>query len=309
MRLGSKTQGSAGLRMRLRSPAKVTLVLRVLSLRKDGYHDVQIALAPVSLYDTLEITRIPDKGLSLEVDSPEDLGPPEQNLVWRAAREFEAAAGIEVGVAMHLIKRIPSGAGLGGGSGNAAATLIACNRLWGEPLGAERLHEAAARLGSDVPFFLEARPAWAEGRGERLRALPDLPRLHLLAVKPRFSIATGSSYRALAESRGALPVPPGAPSPPSLKPLLKTVDEVVAALHNDFEPLLCARYPELAGIKTRLLAEGALGALLSGTGSALFGVFAGDAARDRAAGRLARETEWAVMPCETLAGHRYESES
>jgi 4-diphosphocytidyl-2-C-methyl-D-erythritol kinase len=304
MRLGTKTQGAAGPSLRLRTPAKVTLVLRVLGPRKDGYHDVQIALAAVSLYDTIEIQRIPDKGLSLEVDSAESLGPEPDNLVWRAAREFEAAAGIELGVALRLTKRIPSGAGLGGGSGNAAATLIACNRLWGEPLGVERLAAAAARLGSDVPFFLAARPAWAEGRGERLRALPDFPRLVLLAVKPAFSIPTGPAYRALAASRqGRSPVPHGDPPP------LNTVDEVVAALHNDFEPTLCSRYPELTEIKARLVAEGALGALLSGTGSALFGVFAAEAARNRAAERLAREDRWAVMPCETLAGHRYESES
>lgn len=304
MRLSTKTQGSAGPWMKLRTPAKVTLVLRVLGPRKDGYHDVQIALAPVSLYDTLEIKRIPDKGLSLEVDSPESLGPEQENLVWRAARAFEAAAGVEMGVAFRLTKRIPSGAGLGGGSGNAAAALIACNRLWGEPLDAARLSAAAAGLGSDVPFFLAARPAWAEGRGERLRALPGFPRLMLLAVKPRFSIPTGSAYQALAASRRHRPaLPPGNPPP------LNTVDEVVAALHNDFEPTLCSRYPELTEIKTRLLAEGAAGALLSGTGSALFGVFAADVARNRAAERLAREGRWAVMPCETLAGHRYETET
>jgi 4-diphosphocytidyl-2-C-methyl-D-erythritol kinase len=308
--------------MRLSTPAKVTVNLNILGRRKDGFHDVRGVLVPVSLYDTLEIERTPDKGLSLEVDSPEDLGARENNLVWRAVRAFEAAAGIRVGVAIRLTKRIPTGAGLGGGSGNAAATLVVCNRLWGQPLGAPALHREAAALGSDVPFFLEPGPALIEGRGERLRRLTGFPRLVLLVVKPDFALATGEAYRLLAEARqGRAP----APSSQSL-PALTTLSGVLAALHNDFEPVQFAQHPELAEIKARLSAAGAQGALLSGTGSALFGIFATAAARDAAAAELAGAAEiagaaqqagvapartgrWTVLACESLSGHAYESEA
>ena len=298
--------------MRLRTPAKITVNLRVLGRRKDGFHDVQGVLVPVSLYDTLEIERIADKGLWLEVDSPEDLGAREDNLVWRAVRAFEAAAEIRVDAAIRLTKRIPSGAWLGGGSGNAAATLVACNRLWGEPLAAAELQREAAALGSDVPFFLHPRPARIAGRGERLRELPDFPRLALLVVKPDFAIATGEAYRLLAEARRGRES--GAPDPAEPLPALTTMDAVVAALHNDFEPVLFARHPELAEIKALLIAAGAKGALLSGTGSALFGLFDPASARASAFAELsraglARAGRWKVLACESLSGHAYEPEA
>jgi len=293
--------------MRLCTPAKVTILLRVVRPRKDGFHDVQGVLVPVSLYDTVEIERLPDKGLSLEVDSPEDLGTRENNLVWLAARAFETATGVPVGATIRLTKRIPSGAGLGGGSANAAATLVACNRLWGEPLEPADLQREAAALGSDIPFFLNPRPARIEGRGERLLRLPRFPHLTLLIVKPDFAIATGEAYRLLAEMRQAREPGPAQAAGPI--PALTTMDEVVAALHNDFEPVLFARHAELAEIKARLIAAGALGALLSGTGSALFGIFATAAARAPAAAELARTGRWRVFPCESLSGHAYESEA
>lgn len=304
MRTPGKTQGANPPWARLRTPAKVSLTLQVLGQRKDGYHDVRLVLVPVSLYDTLRLQSTPGIPLSLEVDSAEELGPVEDNLVWRAARRFERAVGVALQARMRLTKGIPSGAGLGGGSGNAAGTLVALNALHGFPLSPEALIAEAAALGSDVPFFIEARPAVCEGRGEVLTPLAGVPRLTLLVVKPAFSIGTADAYQALAASRAGRPAPAPAPLAD-----LSTVDAVVAALHNDFEGVLSARYPELAEIRGSLAAAGALGAVLTGSGSAVIGLFRDRSQRDRAAERLGREGRWTVLPCETLAGHSYEFES
>lgn len=304
MRTTGKTQGANPPWMRLRTPAKVSVTLQVLARRKDGYHSVRLVLFPVSLYDTLRLQSAPGIPLSLEVDSAEDLGPVEKNLVWRAARNFERAAGVALQAKFHLTKRIPSGSGLGGGSGNAAGTLVALNALHGHPLSPQALLAEAATLGSDVPFFIAARPALCEGRGEVLTPLERLPRLVLLVVKPGLSIETAGAYRALAEARAGRPAPAPAPLAD-----LTTVDAVAAALHNDFEPVLCARHPELAEIRARLLAEGALGAVLTGSGAAVFGVFRERPQRDRAAERLDREGRWTILPCETLVDHSYDFES
>jgi 4-diphosphocytidyl-2-C-methyl-D-erythritol kinase len=286
-----KKQGA----LQYRTPAKLTLVLKVLGRRADGFHDVKLALVPVSIYDFI-IFLPGETNVRLEVFGPEDLGPPENNLVYRAAMAYQEAAGVPVRGILRLIKHIPSGAGLGGGSGNAAATLVALDRLHGHRLGAVRLREIALGLGSDVPFFLEPRPQWAEGRGERLTPLPDLPRLHLIVVKPAFPISTAEAYGQVRPRERRAGVPE-----------LTTPGQVLRAMENDFEAALFPRYPELARIKTRLLEAGALGALLSGTGSALFGVFADAAQRDAAALRLRGQPGWAVHPCESLASHDYEA--
>ena len=304
MRMTGKLQGANPLWMRLRTPAKVSLSLQVLGKRKDGYHDVRLVLVPVSLYDTVCFQGTPGVSLALAVDSVEDLGPIEENLIWRAAQRFEQAARVALQARIRLVKHIPSGAGLGGGSGNAAGTLVALNALHGGPLSREALLAEAAALGSDVPFFIAPHPALCEGRGDRLTPLAGLPRLILLVVKPSIAMETARAYRMLAAAREA-----GAPPAPAPLPPLTTVDAVVAALHNDFEPVLFARHAELAEARARLLAEGALGAVLTGTGSAVFGVFRDQSARDRAAVRLGRVGRWTVLPCESLGGHSYDFES
>jgi len=284
-----KTQGA----FRFHTPAKITLVVRVLDRRKDGYHGVRLALAPVALYDAI-IWQPGGNGLRLEVVSSEFLGPSPDNLVYRAALAFASASGLPLHGQLHLTKHVPSGAGLGGGSANAAGTLVVLNRLHGAPLSAQRLLELARGLGSDVPFFLQPQAQWAEGRGERLTPIAGFPRLHVLVVKPPFGIGTGYAYGK------TMPRPEASPFPP-----LANFDQVRAALVNDFEPALFPHHPELPQIKRRLLGAGADAALLSGSGSALFGLFRDPAARDRAAQALAQEPAWTVLPCDTLERYDY----
>ncbi len=263
-----------------RAPAKVNLTLRVLAREESGYHQLETLFCGLELADTLEL-RPGGAGIRLEVEGAE-LGPIEDNLVVRAARAFERATGRMVDVAIRLRKEIPAGAGLGGGSSDAAATLDALNDLHGRPLDDAALVDIAAQLGSDVAFFLCRSPlALAWGRGERLLPIPPLPRAPVLLAVPGFAIPTPDAYRDLAAYRAATGARAGAAVIPPAA--LASWDEVARAAVNDFEPPTFARFPELAELKRLLLEAGARIALLSGSGSALFGVFPDEKQRDDAA--------------------------
>ena len=329
MPMGLKTQGF----VKIETLAKVTLRLEVGSRLPDGYHQVRIALVPVSLRDSLHLKVEEGEGVLLEVEGESgedvDLGPAEDNLAVRAARSFLAELGRPLRIHLRLIKRIPAGAGLGGGSGNAAGVLVGLNRWMGAPLSSQALERLATGLGMDVPFFLAARPSWAEGRGERLRPLDVIPGLALLVACPDFAISTARAYELVTPGvvvpddvvpNNVAPngvVPNGVVSNGVVlnslatreDPPMGTVEDVAAALANHFEAALFPRYPELAEVRERLLDAGALGACLSGSGSALFGLFPHDQARDEAATAMAAEAEarrWRLYPCTTLPGHDYE---
>lgn len=284
------------------TPAKVTLRLHVGAPRADAYHDVRIAMVAVSLYDTVQITPRSSGGVALSVASPWPLGAVQHNILQRAAQAFQEAAGRDIHVGLHLDKRVPVQAGLGGGSANAAGLLCWLNALHGCALDTEGLARVAATLGSDVPFFLTAAPAWATGRGERLRPLTGLPQLHLLVVKPPLSISTAAAYAAVTSAVKALP--------PTADPPLDSVAAVAANLCNDFEPPLLDAHASLREVRRALLDSGALGVSLSGSGSAQFGVYrtaaeVQQAAQSMAAQSIAEHADWDVLPCHTLAGISY----
>jgi 4-diphosphocytidyl-2-C-methyl-D-erythritol kinase len=281
-------------KLRLDSPAKITPWLHILDRRRDGYHDVDSCLVPVSWFDTLLFRAGKAGPIKFRVHGGEGLGALENNLVLRAAQAFEEALGRELPVEIDLTKRIPWGAGLGGGSGNAAATLLALNRMLGEPVPTERIFDLALKLGSDVPFFLDPRPRRAQGRGEKLSGLLDFPAVELILVKPALSIPTHQAYARVDSYRGAVSVR----EPHSF-------EELAAILENDFESVLFPQYPELREIKQRLLSAGAAAAALSGSGSALFGLFRNEAERDRALQRFQVEPEWEVHACATLSRYEY----
>ena len=290
MRLDRKRQEQ----MQIKSPAKINPYLRILRRMDDGTHEIDLALVSISLYDELEIRRMRRAGIALTVESAQPLGRVEDNLVHRAAQAFERLIGNVLDVRIHLIKHIPAGAGLGGGSGDAAATLIALNAMYGRPLTCEMLTEAARGLGADVPFFLDPAPCRAQGRGERLSKLVRFPALAILVVQPPFSISTREAYRGVTSY-----------SPAGRPPAMSNLREVLEGMENQFEASLFSAHPELGHARTNLLDAGAAGALLSGSGSALFGVFADITTRDRAAEKLRLAPGWRVFSCETLAGHDY----
>ncbi|HEX6938443.1 MAG TPA: 4-(cytidine 5'-diphospho)-2-C-methyl-D-erythritol kinase [Longimicrobiales bacterium] len=283
--------------LRVDAPAKVNLTLRILAREDAGYHQIETLFCALDLADTLEL-RPGGDGIRLEVEGAE-IGPVEDNLVFRAARAFQDATGIEQHVAIRLRKEVPAGAGLGGGSSDAAATLDALNELHGRPLDDAALVDLAATLGSDVPFFLCRSPfALAWGRGDRLLPLPAPPRAPALVAVPGFPIPTAEAYRALAAHRARTGAAPGA----AVVPLhaLGTWEDIAAAAVNDFEPPTFERFPELARLKRLLLDTGATLALLSGSGSALFGIFPDGKQRDDAVSALhAHGTELRLIPTAT----------
>ena len=267
----------------LPAPAKVNLFLRVLAREESGYHQLETLFQFLEFGDrvTLERTDVPGVELELAGDQVEGLGPPEANLAVRAARAVldrvaRERGGNQGGIRIHLEKRIPHGAGLGGGSSDAATVLHGVNRLLGEPLAKAQLLEAAALLGSDVPVFLSPSPttlAW--GRGDRLLALPALPEASVVLALPPLRIPTPEAFAALVEwrreqtARGAAARGAALLDPASLGGW----GGVAGAAENDLQDPVFSRWPGLAPLCGALESSGAGMALLSGSGSALFAVF------------------------------------
>ena len=250
----------------VRAHAKINLDLRIVGRRDDGYHDLRTIFQSVALHDRLVFRRRPGP---FEIESAAaDMPADRSNLVWRAAQGLWSASGRNGdvrGVHVTVEKRIPSQAGLGGGSSDAAATLMALNELWRSRFDAGDLGRLGASLGADVPYFLLGGTALGLGRGETLYPLPDVPSMGVLVVKPSFGVSTADAYRwyagtARQPSRNvqALAVPwyPG--------PLV---------IANDLEAVVMRHHPELVAVRRALLQKGAEVALMSGSGSAIFGLF------------------------------------
>ena len=248
----------------LQAPAKLNLSLRVLGKRADGYHDIDTLMVKVpGLCDSLELR--PHAGFAFTCDDPE-LPADESNLVVRAARAYETAAGIACDCAITLKKSIPHGAGLGGGSSDAATTLLGLDQWHDGRLGPARLLEIAAALGSDVPFFLSRGAARCTGRGEIIEDLPNPPPVRVLLLKPQFEVPTPDAYRRWADAQ---PLPGLSEEPQQLAGL---------ALVNDLERPVFAKHRFLAELKLWLLARHETrAALLCGSGSTMFAVLHPDA--------------------------------
>ncbi len=275
------------------SPAKVNLYLEVVARRADGYHEVRTFLHLIDLADRVTLHR---RAHGVEVTATGREVPLGQaNLAYRAAEVLRARAGRDLGVAIHLEKVIPLGSGLGGGSSNAAATLWGLNRLWGLGLPTPDLAALGADLGADVPFFLGSPAAFARGRGEVLEALPPLPRQTLVVAYPGVVISTAWAY-----GRLSLPLTlPGAGSNVLRFARAGDAAAVWRAAFNRLEEATLPGCPAAAKLKARLLALGVRGALLSGSGSAVFGVTADLGAGARIAARVRAEGIEAWV-CQTL---------
>lgn len=275
--------------MRIRAPAKINLFLRVLGKRGDGYHWIDTIMVPVSLYDVIDVRRSKLKAAQsanarITVSCDDPLVPRgDENIVFRAARLLIERVDTGQAVRIHIRKRIPMGAGLGGGSTDAAATLIGMNRLFKLGLPAGRLEKLALTLGADVPFFIRARPAQARGIGEKLRALRGLARFWLVILYPGFPVSTGWVY-------GKLRVKLTKPIVnTSIAASLKRFDKLAGLLVNDLESVTLDRYPKIRLLKDKLLREGAARGLMSGSGSAVFGIFKSRREAQKAFRRLRNE--------------------
>lgn len=254
--------------LRYRPCAKINLGLEVLGLRPDGFHEVRTVLQSIALHDLLEVNPAPE-GIRFTCSDPA-LPPGEDNLVVKAARLIQRESGCAKGARIHLVKRIPSQAGLGGGSADAACTLLALNRLWRLGLDGAALAALAARLGSDVPFFLVGGTALGLGRGEEVYPLPDAPPLHLLVVKPSRGMPTSEAYALLDR---ALTAPRDAHRIASIVQGLVEGRLNERLCFNRFEEVTLPGSSEGSAIRQALLEGGASLAILAGSGSAWVGLF------------------------------------
>ncbi|MBA4349588.1 MAG: 4-(cytidine 5'-diphospho)-2-C-methyl-D-erythritol kinase [Thermodesulfovibrio sp.] len=267
----------------LETPAKINWFLYVLNKREDGYHNVISLMHCIGLYDTLTFEPLDKIELFADMDIPM-----EQNLVFRAAVAFQKYAGIKKGVKISLKKEIPSEAGLGGGSSDAACTLKGLNALWGLEMPLSELKKIGAELGSDVPFFFDCPMAIAEGRGEILTPVKIDVSYTLLLIKPALSISTSWAYDALAAKRGTKAAENSLTRNMELTKMVDKLDNIKliykalgqgntsflgSRIYNDFEHIVIKTYSVIGFLKEKLLETGAILSMMSGSGSAVFGLF------------------------------------
>ena len=246
----------------LMAPAKINLSLRILAKRPDGFHELETLMAPIGLADAIEVSHGMGHGITLTCNDPE-LSTGSENLCVKAAEAFRMATGLDHGIAITLLKRIPHGAGLGGGSSDAAAVLKGLNELFDYPLVEEELHQIASALGSDVPFFLHGGAAVCRGRGEIPGEARALPERTLLLIKPPFPVPTAWAYRHYAELKES------GMSPPPQQPQQLGEIEIV----NDLEPAVFHKYLLLPSMKAWLLEQpGVECAFMTGSGSTMVAV-------------------------------------
>jgi 4-diphosphocytidyl-2-C-methyl-D-erythritol kinase len=275
----------------LKAPAKVNYLLDVIRRRSDGYHDLRMVMQRVNLCDEIAITLTGTPELSVTCGRkgvPDGPG----NIAWKAARIMLDLAGCEQGATIAITKNIPVAAGLGGGSSDAAGVLMGMNELLGLNLPDPRLMEIGVKLGADVPFFIFKKTALAEGIGEQLREMPPMPALWVLLVNPGVHVSTAWVYQNLQLTRqGELA---------RLPEFFGSVEDVCAILSNDLESVTIPAFPVIGVIKNSMLRMGALGAMMSGSGPTVFGLF-----RDRNSAEAARDaltdgTNWFAAAVETL---------
>ncbi|HTY64388.1 MAG TPA: 4-(cytidine 5'-diphospho)-2-C-methyl-D-erythritol kinase [Acidobacteriota bacterium] len=284
--------------LRIRSFAKINLALSVLGRRTDGYHQIQTIFQTIDLFDTIEVRPAPE--LELICEGLPDVRV-EDNLVWKAASILKSTLAEDRGVSITLRKRIPAGAGLGGGSSNAAAALLALRRFWNAGISDGDLSRLGASLGSDVPFFLSGGTALGSGRGEIIRSIPDIHPEHLVVIFPAVHVSTAEAYRSLNL---------GLTSTSEDHRIHRFCGQLqegtcrLTGIFNDFEASILTAYPSIREAKEFLIERGATAALLSGSGSSVFGFFPGEESASAAARGSFREA-WRVFPAKTLSRAEY----
>ena len=263
--------------MRLRAMAKINLGLDVLRKREDGYHEVRMIMQTIQMYDLLDIRKKEEPGISLSTNLPY-VPSDERNLVYKAAKLLMDEFDIKEGLSMKLTKFIPVAAGMAGGSSDAAAAFVGGNRLFRLGLSEEELMKRAVQVGADVPYCVMRGTALAEGIGEKLTRLPGLPKCYVLVGKPGINVSTKLAYENLHLDQ--------IQSHPDIDGMISDIENqdlhsLTAKMQNVFEPGIISQYPVIQEIKDLMEANGALKAMMSGSGPTVFGIF-----RDR---RTAKE--------------------
>lgn len=274
--------------MRLRAMAKINLGLDILGKRDDGYHEVRMLMQTIQMYDLLDIRRKSSPGITLTTNLlyvPSD----ERNLVYKAAKLLMDEFAIQEGISMKLTKSIPVAAGMAGGSSDAAAAFVGVNKMFHLGLSEQELMERAVQIGADVPYCIMRGTALAEGIGEKLTRLPQLPKCYILVGKPAVNVSTKLAYENLdLQNMGAHP---------DIDGMISDIENgdlytMVSRMGNVFEPGIIGKYPVLQEIKDLMEAHGALKAMMSGSGPTVFGIF-DDKNKMKAAARVLRSSHLA----------------
>jgi 4-diphosphocytidyl-2-C-methyl-D-erythritol kinase len=282
--------------------AKINWSLRVLGKREDGYHEIHTVLQTVSLHDVLHFQRDADPQVKLICNDPQ-VPADHTNLIMLAAQLLQARFNPNAGATIRLEKKIPAGGGLGGGSSNAAVTLLVLSQLWNLDLLLPEMINLGSQIGSDVPFFLVGGRAVATGVGSDITPVADCVETSLVIVTPRTAVSTAKAYEAL--NSAALT------SPNSALILTSSRSEADLSLcdqwplHNDFEKVIFEMEPEIKRVRKALLDAGAQNVLLAGSGSSVFGIFESAEAQHRALEAIKVEDGWRVFPCSTLSRDKY----
>ena len=257
--------------LRLKAYGKINLGLDVTGLREDGYHEVRMVMQTVGLHDRIELYRCQKPGIRLETNLYY-LPVNEQNLAYKAAKLLMDEFSIQEGLAIHLRKFIPVAAGMAGGSADAASVLFGVNRMFGLGLTVKELMERGVKLGADIPYCLMRGTALAEGIGEKLTALPPMPQCQVLIAKPGISVSTKTVYKALDETELR---PQDHPDIDGLVDAISagSLPQIAGRLGNVLELVTASRYPVIYQLRDAMREYGAVGAMMSGSGPTVFGIF------------------------------------
>ena len=282
--------------------AKINLGLHVLGRRPDGYHELRTVFQTITLHDELIFSTCADERIELAC-AASDVPTDESNLVHRAAVALRERFKLQQGARIEILKRIPTGGGLGGGSSDAAVALLGLAHLWQVNTDHRELSALGAQLGADVPFFFTGGTAFGTGRGTEIHPLEDQPKTHLLVVTPQVKILTSEAYKAL--SAPALTKPDRPVNVPISRMEADAARALACELTNDFAPVIFGLQPEIARAHAALLQAGARAAALSGSGASVFGIFDSQAAQTQAANTLQTEADWQIFACTTLTRAEY----
>lgn len=281
----------------LDSYAKVNLTLEVLGRRPDGYHDIDSVVQVIGAADRLRISKTCAREIEVTADRA-DVPSGRENLVHRACEEFIRATGVRGGVSCDLSKGIPPQAGLGGGSGNAAAAIVGLNLLYDTGLSDEELVAIASKVGSDVPLFIIGGTVRMRGRGELVEPLPDAPEMHIVAAKPDVGVSTAWAYSEL-DKRGEREKI-GASDEAERAIRDGDRERLIESMRNDFDSVVSEAVDDVRRAKEVVLAAGARRVMLCGSGSAVFGVFRSEGEASEAAEKLSRKLPW-VLATRTIS--------
>lgn len=275
----------------LSAPAKINYLLNVIGKRPDGYHELRMIMQRVNLCDEITLTLTNTPGISVTCNSK---GAPDgpDNIAWKAARALFDLTESGNGVNIKIIKNIPVAAGLGGGSSDAASVLMGMNELLKLGLTEQKLMETGCKLGADVPFFIFKKTALAEGIGEKLTPLSEMPKCWILLINPGVRVSTSWVYRSLQlTSKGELN---------KLPKFFESIEQVVSILSNDLESVTIPAFPVIADIKSLLMNLGAAGSMMSGSGPTVFGIFKSFDVAETARLEVMKGTNWFAATVETL---------